>query len=180
MSAQHGWALAHVIASCALMSASALAAWAELTHSQRAWTHRWWNAQALWAAEAVLHDAQRAWSHVPAPPSVGCERGRCVWQGVNGLARAHWQGLLNQAAWGGCSAPPAWAAGWPTLPEAQLACWIESTSNPDGTLVRITAWVQGPSTVINSNTPQAAVMQGVWQAASAGGGRWVSWREVLP
>lgn len=172
---QRGWATATVLMACALMSASTLAVWLDLAHSQRGWAQRHWLWQAQAAAEAVLRDAQQAWGAAAPAPREGCSQGRCAWQGADGLARSHWQSRLDQAAWSGCAGTPAWRAGWPTLPGVRLACWAESTPHPAGTLVRLTAWVQGES------ASQVAVLQAVWQVGgSAGSGQWLSWREVMP
>ena len=173
-----GWATAGVMMACGLMSSSTLAVWLELAHDQRQWAQRQWLWQAQVAAEAVLRDAQQTWQASgqgsgPGGPATDCLRGRCVWQGHAGLARAHWQARLDQAAWGGCGDPAAWPSAWPTLPQTRLACWSESTPHPAGTLVRFTVWVQG------DRDGQSTLMQAVWQA-SGGAGQWLSWREVLP
>ena len=169
---QRGLALAGVVLVCALMAASTMAVWFDLAQSQRSLAQRHWLWHSQAAAEAVLKDASLAWPQAAPAPISGCLLGRCAWQGSAGLTRSHWLGLLQQAAWGGCSATATFAAGWPTLPGARLACWIESTPHPDGTLVRMTAWVQDESLA------QATVMQSVWQAGASE--PWLSWREVLP
>ena len=51
--------------------------------------------------------------------------------------------------------------------------WLETTAHPDGTLVRITAWVKGAL--------GDTVMQAVWlDLGLSSAGLWVSWREVMP
>ncbi|MDI9331264.1 MAG: pilus assembly PilX N-terminal domain-containing protein [Alphaproteobacteria bacterium] len=171
---QRGVALVGVLLVCTLLSASILMAWLTLAALNRGWAQRQLAVQALLAAEAVLRDAKQTWPQAAPPPERGCTQGRCAWQGSAGLARAHWLGLVEQIGWGGCSARPAWAQGWPTLPGARLGCWIESTASDAGTLVRLTAWVQwAPGS--------GSLMQAVWlDPPTPGQGRWLSWREVMP
>lgn len=170
-----GWAVAGVVLACALMSAASLGLWLDLASSQTATAQRQWLFQSKAAAEALIRKTQSTWALAPTAPASGCLKGRCAWQGSAGLARSFWAAQLSSSGtWGMFDQAPL-PGGWPTLPASQLHGWLESTDSADGTLVRITAWVQGP---IGS---QSAVMQAVWLSGSGtDASSWISWREVMP
>jgi hypothetical protein len=161
---------------CSLMAAATLGVWLDLAATQSSLTQRRWLWQSQAAAEALIRDFQSGWRNAPPVPGSGCRQGRCAWQGDAGLSRSSWSAQLGSAAgWGAFSGLGAGANSWPNIPGTGLWGWLESTPSSNGTLVRITAWVQGP------DARQSSVMQAVWLSDLTGsGGQWVSWREVLP
>jgi hypothetical protein len=160
---------------CALLSAASLGVWLDLASSQTATAQRQWLFQSKAAAEALIRATQSARALAPAAPASGCQQGRCAWQGAAGLARTFWAGQLTSAGTWGSFDHASLGGGWPTLPGSQLLVWLENTASPDGMLVRITAWVQGP---LGS---QSAVMQAVWlDGTGSNTSGWISWREVMP
>ncbi len=170
-----GWALAGVVMVCALMSAACLGVWLDLASVASATAQRQWLFQAQAAAEALIRQTQSVWSLAAPAPITGCQKGRCAWQGAAGLARAFWSPLGSVAGTWGTWSGSALPAGWPTLPGSQLWVWLETTPSPDGTLVRITAWIQGPA------SSQSTVMQAIWLSSTgASASHWISWREVMP
>jgi hypothetical protein len=170
-----GWAVSGVMLACALMSAASLGVWLDLASSQSATAQRQWLFQSKAAAEALIRETQSAWTLAPPAPTSGCQKGRCAWQGSAGLARSFWAALWPSAGTWGTFDHASLSTGWPTLPGSQLYGWLETTTSPDGTLVRITAWVQGPIST------QSTVMQAVWLSGSgSNASAWVSWREVMP
>lgn len=173
---QRGWAMPVVVLVCGLMASATLQVALDMAVAQSGATQRQALMHAQAAAEALIQLALRSWSQAPAAPAVGCTQGRCAWLGDAALSREHWLGWLDAAVPAqGWSADTAWSTQWPTLPQAHLAHWVESTPSPDGVLLRITAWV-GDAT----GRPWT-VMQAVWQIDPSGsGGQWIGWREVMP
>ena len=173
---QQGWSVIGVALICGLMSGAILSAWMDLMGSQKARTQRSWLMQSRAAAEALIRETHSGWKQAPAAPASGCLRGRCAWQGDAALAPSFWLKQVGQAGtWGVFTGSASMNSGWPTLPGSLLWCWLETTPTADGTLVRITTWVQGPNG--NGNT----VMQAVWLSSSTGvDDSWISWREVMP
>jgi hypothetical protein len=164
-----------VVLACALMSAASLGVWLDLASSQTTIAQRQWLFQSKAAAEALIRSTQSAWTLAPPAPASGCQMGRCAWQGAAGLARSFWAALWSSAGTWGTFDHASLGGGWPTLPGSQLYGWLETTDSPDGTLVRITAWVQGPL------SSQSAVMQAIWlDGAGSNASTWISWREVMP
>ena len=173
---QGGSALVMVVMLCGLMAAATLGVALTLSVNQASHTQRQWLLHAQAAAEALIQLAPASWPQAPVAPSTGCLAGRCVWQGDAALAREHWQAWLDAAVpEGGWAHHTTWATRWPTLPQARLAHWVESTPSPDGTLLRVTSWVG------DGNAQPWVVMQAIWQIDPTGsGGQWLSWREVMP
>ncbi len=86
---------------------------------------------------------------------------------------SHWRHAAVPA--GGWSGTAPWATQWPTLPQAQLAHWMERTTRTEGDLLRITAWVG------DADGRPYAVMQAIWLKPPMGSdGQWISWREAMP
>jgi hypothetical protein len=173
---QSGWAMAAVVMISSLMAASALGVALDMATTQGGARQRQTVLHAQAAAEALIKLAQQNWTQAPAPPATGCAQGRCVWMGDAGLNRDFWSNWTGQAVpAGGWSGTTPWATLWPTLPQAQLAHWVESTPGPDGVLLRVTARVG------DADGHALTVMQAVWRMDPLGsGGQWVSWREVMP
>jgi hypothetical protein len=173
---QTGWAMAIVVLLCGLMAAATLGVALDLGVTQGGANQRQGLLHAQAAAEALLRLGQQSWPQAPPAPASGCLRGRCAWAGDAGLNRAYWSAGLDAAVpAGGWTGSTPWATSWPTLPQARLAHWVESTPGADGELLRITAWVG------DASGRPITVMQAVWRIDPAGlGGQWVSWREVMP
>lgn len=172
---QRGWAMAAVLGFCMLLAGSNVGHGLALSTRQNLVSERLWQWQSLAAAQAMIRWTQADADGTRQAPDAGCLMGRCAWQGQAGLTRALWQNLKSTAGTCGSMASAAhMVPTWPTLPGAQAACWIETTPQATGMLMRYTAWIEGPL------AGQAMVMQAVWQTDASGAGRWVSWREVMP
>lgn len=173
---QGGWAMAVVVCLCGLMAVASLGVALEMGTAQSGLAQRQALLHAQAAAEALIRLAPTQWPQAPAAPKTGCLSGRCAWMGDAALTRDHWVAWLDAAVpEGGWTHSTAWATRWPTLPQARLAHWVESTPSPDGALLRITAWVG------DSSAKPWVVMQAIWQIDPSGsGGQWLSWREVMP
>lgn len=172
---QRGWAMAAVLGFCLLVAASNVGHGLMLGTRQKLVQERMWQWQSLAAAEAMIRWTQADADRSPRAPDAGCWAGRCAWQGQAGLSRGLWFSLKGAAGvCGSMGATGRPAPTWPTLPGAQMACWMETTAQATGVLMRFTAWIEGPV------AGQALVMQAVWQTDGNGTGRWVSWREVMP
>jgi hypothetical protein len=167
--------MAGVVLACALISSASLSLWLDLASSHTATAQRQWLFQSKAAAEALIRETQSAWTMAPPAPASGCQKGRCAWQGAAGLARTFWAALWSSAGTWGTFDHASLGGDWPTLPGSQLYCWMETVQTADGTLVRITTWVQGPL------SSQSAVMQAAWlQGTGSNESSWISWRELMP
>jgi hypothetical protein len=173
---QAGWALACVVLLSGTMAAATLGVALDMVVTQSGSNQRQALLHAQAAAEALLRLAPLHWSQAPAAPANGCARGRCTWMGDAGLNRDHWSAWLDGSVpEGGWSGSTPWVTHWPTLPQARLSHWVESTPSTDGMLLRITARVD------EANGRPLTVMQAIWRIDPTGlGGQWVSWREVMP
>jgi hypothetical protein len=172
---QQGWALAGVTMICAMMSAAICACWMSLADGQSALEQRKWLLQSRSAALSLIRDLHSGWEHAPVAPSHGCLQGRCAWLGDAALARSYWSTQLSNAANWGAYSGSTLGSEWPPLTGTRMMGWLETTASGQGTLVRITAWIQG------THASQSMVLQAVWLGGtSSASDGWVSWREVMP